>query len=387
MSCSLVNKISSGSFGDVYKVKASFTKDDLSTGDLDTPKEKTKVRENYALKVVQNTHYGIRCLAELFILLFFNYSYIMNCFQFHIDIKSRMTKILMPLASCDFRSGILKCVNKKLIQRIRSKSTDSDNETFTSKNIYSTKDVYSATLWQIVCAVGFLHSKGIVHGDIKPSNILLYDNNIKLTDFSLSTFHTNEDHRIYIKESYTENYRPPEVWNSKGYTYKGDIWALGCTFHEIVYNKKYIIDIPSKDLQYEENKIFKNLLEGMLTIDENDRLSVWDIINHEYFKEFKKEKAFDIAYELGYPKSLNGFGSKPFQGFISEEDFVKKLMTLTAAFEPDIPKYVFEIITMKLFRRVIDKSYFKYLDIFYIEYETKIIELLWNKKIGFELFK
>jgi serine/threonine protein kinase len=199
MSFSLGHRISSGSFGDVYKVKASFTKDDISKGNLETPKEKTKVRENYALKVVQNTHYGIRCLAELFILLFFNYSYIMNCFQFHIDIKSRMTKILMPLASCDFRSGILKYVNKKSFQRNRTKSTDSDNETFTSKKIYSAKDVYSATLWQIVCAVGFLHSKGIIHGDIKPSNILLYDSNIKLTDFSLSNFNINQDNRIYIK--------------------------------------------------------------------------------------------------------------------------------------------------------------------------------------------
>ena len=343
MSCSLVNKISSGSFGDVYKVKASFTKNELSTGDLDTPREKTKIKENYALKVVQNTHYGIRCLAELFILLFFNYSYIMNCFQFHIDIKARMTKILMPLASCDFRNGILKYINKKSVQRNRSKSTDSDNEI------------------------------------ISESFILLYGSDIKLTDFSLSNLHLYEDQRIYIKESYTENYRPPEVWNSKGYTYKGDIWALGCTFHEIVYNKKYIIDIPSKDLQDEENKVFKNLLEGMLNIDENDRCSIWDVINHEYFKEFRKEKASDLVYELRY--------LKPFQGFTSEEDFVEKLITLTSDFESNIPKYVFEIIAMKLFRRAIDKSYFKYLDIFYIEYETKIVELLWNKKLGFELFK
>jgi serine/threonine protein kinase len=358
MSCSLGNKISSGSFGDVYKVKAVFTKDISDTQD-----KSQKHKENYALKVIQNTHYGIRCLAELFILLFLNYNYIMNCFQFHIDLKGRMTKILMPLAAYDFKAGLMKYLNKKSVQNNSSKN----------------KIIDIKILWQIVCAIGFLHSKGIVHGDVKPSNILLYGNDIKLTDFSLSSFHINEAYRINIKESYTENYRPPEVWNSQGYTYKGDIWALGCTFHELVYNKKYIIDIASKDLQEEEDKVFKNLLEGMLTLDENKRYSIWDVINHEYFKDCKKDNFSDILYDLNYPKDSYNFHS--------EEEFVNKLMILTDEYLPDIPKYVYEIITMKLFRRTIDKSYFKYLDIFYIEYETKIVELLWNKKLGFELFK
>jgi serine/threonine protein kinase len=377
MSFSLGNRISSGSFGDVYKVKAYRDPKGLQTSSGSLDISENKLKETYALKVIQNTHYGIRCLTELFILLFLNYSYIMNSLQFHIDLKERNTKILMPLATCDFKSGLLKYIRKKVFHN--SLHVDSKD-----------KDVFEKTLWQIVCALGFLHSKGIVHGDIKPSNILLCGSTIKLTDFSLSTFHTSESHRIHLKESYTENYRPPEVWNGQGYTYKGDIWALGCTFHEIVYNKKYILDISSKDLQEEKDVHFKNLMEGMLNLKEEHRLSVWDVLNHDYFKESKKdllESKHALGFELNYPNTSKD-SNESFKGFASEEDFVQKLMKLTTTLhQPDIPKYVYDIIAMKLFRRTIDKSHFKYLDIFYIEYETRVIELLWKEKLGFELFK
>lgn len=384
MSFSLGNRISSGSFGDVYKVKACREPKGLQTSSESLDTSENKMKETYALKIIQNTHYGIRCLTELFILLFLNYSYLMNGFQFHIDLKERTTKILMPLATCDFKSGLLKYIRKKVFHN-NSLHVD-----------IKAKDIFEKTLWQIVCALGFLHSKGIVHGDIKPSNILLCGSTIKLTDFSLSTFHTSESHRIHLKESYTENYRPPEVWNGQGYTYKGDIWALGCTFHEIVYNKKYILDISSKDLQEEKDLVFKNLMEGMLNLKEEHRLSVWDVLNHDYFKESKKdfsESKHPLGFELSYPSESKDSNTskdskKSFKGFASEEDFVQKLMKLTTTLhQPDIPKYVYDIIAMKLFRRTIDKSHFKYLDIFYIEYETKVIELLWKEKLGFELFK
>jgi hypothetical protein len=83
MSCSIGNKIKSGGFGDVYKVKLNKIEPQLKS-------------PTYALKVIQNNIYGIRCFMELIILLFCNYSYIMNCFQFHIDIKERITKIDLP---------------------------------------------------------------------------------------------------------------------------------------------------------------------------------------------------------------------------------------------------------------------------------------------------
>ena len=336
MSCVLGNKISSGSFGDVYKVK-------YNTED--------KKNDNYALKIIKNCSYGIKCLSELIILLFFKYSYIMDCFQFHIDIEEHVTKILMPLASYDLKTKFSKPLKSK------------------DKNKMSK---YKELIWQLVCAVAFLHSQGIVHGDIKPSNILLYKNTVKLSDFSLSSFHLSEDHRIYVRESFAENYRSPEIWKNEGYSFKADIWALGCTIYELIYDKKYQIDIKSKKFEEDDNDL-KDLLTGALKIDEEKRSTIWQILDHPFFKTFDK-KIVDFSTKCYNHK------------FSSETEFIEKLKNLIEPYEMSIPEYVYKIISMKLFRRAIDKEYYIYLNNIYIRYEVKIIELLWNDKLGFQLF-
>jgi serine/threonine protein kinase len=77
-----------------------------------------------------------------------------------------ITKILMPLATCDFNSGLLRKISF-------------------SKNLFD-KSRLKIVLWQIVCAICFLHSKGIVHGDIKPSNILMSATGPRVIDFGIS---------------------------------------------------------------------------------------------------------------------------------------------------------------------------------------------------------
>lgn len=57
---------------------------------------------------------------------------------------------------------------------------------------------------EIVLAIEFLHSKGLVHRDIKPDNILIgADGHIKLADFGLcgklDNFSQNSDKKTKVK--------------------------------------------------------------------------------------------------------------------------------------------------------------------------------------------
>ncbi|TMW65815.1 hypothetical protein Poli38472_003580 [Pythium oligandrum] len=83
---------------------------------------------------------------------------------------------------------------------------------------------------QILQGVAYLHSKKIVHHDIKPSNILVDQYGVvKLADFgssrlmSTSTVVNNESLRG------TPNYMAPEVIQQLSRSPKSDIWSVGCS--------------------------------------------------------------------------------------------------------------------------------------------------------------
>lgn len=85
-------------------------------------------------------------------------------------------------------------------------------------------------------AVQYLHSHGIIHGDIKASNVLLYqDGSIKLSDYSLSVKMWGPDHQSFTHTVCTYTHRPLECLLGRAWDTSLDIWSLGCTFGEIAY--------------------------------------------------------------------------------------------------------------------------------------------------------
>lgn len=57
-------------------------------------------------------------------------------------------------------------------------------------NSFESKDLtlkkLKKILYQLLCCLKFLHKSNIVHRDVKPSNILFYDEGVVLCDFGLS---------------------------------------------------------------------------------------------------------------------------------------------------------------------------------------------------------
>ncbi|XP_042800265.1 MAPK/MAK/MRK overlapping kinase isoform X1 [Panthera leo] len=87
-------------------------------------------------------------------------------------------------------------------------------------------------MYQLCKSLDHMHRNGIFHRDVKPENILIKQDVLKLGDFGSCR-------SVYSKQPYTEYistrwYRAPECLLTDGfYTYKMDLWSAGCVFYEI----------------------------------------------------------------------------------------------------------------------------------------------------------
>jgi serine/threonine protein kinase len=217
---------------------------------------------------------------------------------------------------------------------------------------------YRQMLFNLSLGVKDYLDKGIIHCDLKPENILLYSKedcevgkcSPVIADFGISEFglctindNINPDAPDY---KYTRWYRPPELLlGSKILSEKSDIWALGCTFIEIVTKtpfaagmdemhqlnvishrlgyftedtwsgvtglpryKSYSFAVANKATKGDKERKeaiaafyksktnkdidtdLQDLLYNMLCPDPSRRYRIVDVLNHSYFNELRVEK-------------------------------------------------------------------------------------------------
>jgi serine/threonine protein kinase len=112
-------------------------------------------------------------------------------------------------------------------------------------------------VYQILSAIKYLHSSGVAHRDVKPSNILLNTNcMLKLCDFNLAREMDSADESDTLTEYVVSRwYRAPEViLCSAKYTTKIDMWALGCIMIELQTRSAFF---RGNDCLGQLNAIFK----------------------------------------------------------------------------------------------------------------------------------
>ena len=163
---------------------------------------------------------------------------------------------------------------------------------------------------QIGRSLVYIHQRGILHRDLKLTNLLVTDDmEIQITDFGLATqIDDNHDDKNRLKMGAdpmtvcgTFNYMSPEITaGNTGYGFESDIWALGCLFVTFLtgfspfeeikhqqHNSRGRVDyhamLAKIRLPSGVSDEARDLATRLLQIKPQKRISTRDLLNHPFF--------------------------------------------------------------------------------------------------------
>lgn len=192
-------------------------------------------------------------------------------------------------------------------------------------------------MFRMALAVRECAIRNIIHSDIKPENFLIRGNKVVLADFGLAQPNACSSGTL-LDQVYTQPYRPPEVFFELGYNLKADIWALACSFYDLledddifgvepiamldnmfealghpkdefpeivtskaeIYDEEENVDVKlyvllselghPNDWRYQklhDNEQMNDLFHNMLKLNPKNRFNIDQVLNHQVFAKLR----------------------------------------------------------------------------------------------------
>ncbi len=164
---------------------------------------------------------------------------------------------------------------------------------------------------QILCGLEYLHSKKIIHRDIKTLNIFLHkDGRVKIGDLGIAKvlLYSSCAHTIIG----TPLYLAPEVCQEKPYNEKSDIWSLGCVLYELItfsvpFNAQNYVKLCAKiskgiydplpsDIKKMYSAEFLRLIELILQKNPDKRPTIKEIRCYKILNNLQNEKIENLNF-------------------------------------------------------------------------------------------
>lgn len=147
---------------------------------------------------------------------------------------------------------------------------------------------------QVVLGLAYLHEQKIVHGDIKPQNILVGDKDaVKIADFGISQSLYGSKQKLSDTAG-TPAFMSPEMCSGEAYSGQlADVWAVGATIFMLKFGSPPFVaksalqmfeKIQSDPLvfPFAIDPLLRDLLTGMMVKDPQKRLALVDVMAHPW---------------------------------------------------------------------------------------------------------
>ncbi|CAM9292717.1 unnamed protein product, partial [Pylaiella littoralis] len=308
-------KVGEGSFGAVYKVVH------VHSGEINAMKVITKPRRGGQKRELLER--SLR--REISVMQMLRHPNVVTLFEVIDDPRSRKVYMIQ-----EFMAGGSLLKEKYAVEPI-------------PEQIALTKFVQAAR------GVQYIHSFGICHGDIKPSNILgNAEGRVKIADFgacvilnpedvggdgdisssgtsveSPSDAWRDRDRRRHRRKKRgqrvggTPTFHPPELFGEDGVSrisFASDVWALGITLYQMVVGKMpffgrsyraLMASIQMEELSFPSDcqidPYLANLLHRMVDKNPKTRITLEDVLKHEWVTKEGVLPAQAVGEDLGIP--------------------------------------------------------------------------------------